>query len=156
MAGAETALAFGHKLPEELAAHGIECIEVAVVAAQVDASVHHCGRGTDPPVRGELPALHPGVLIHRVDAVISAAEVHRTAGYGRGGNDRAAGAEAPFNAVQLRHSGSRVGAAVLRIGAEHGRFGSPGGTDDPRQQHGNDPSHGKLPGRPAVALWRAS
>ena len=67
------------KAPEDGAGRGVQRVEVAVPAPDVDHPVHDRGRGVHHVARRELPLQGAGVGVDRIDMAVAAAEVDRAA-----------------------------------------------------------------------------
>src|SRR5580704_14859825 len=123
VAAAEAPLPRGGELPQLPAAGGIQRVEVAVEALDVERATGQRRGGGDAAVGGEFPAQRTAMRIDGINVMVAAAEEHQSATYGWGGYDRPAGAKLPFHAVQHWHARVSVDATVARIGPESGLCG---------------------------------
>jgi hypothetical protein len=119
MRGGKSTLPGRLELPFQLACYGIDGVEVAVIAAEVDDALRDRWRGCDAAIGFELPTERAGRGVKSVKIVIIAPDVNRAASNGRGGENLAFRVELPVDFCELWHCGATVNASVLRIAAKH-------------------------------------
>jgi hypothetical protein len=119
--GFEPALSPGDELPYRVAGFRVERVELAVVAAHVDAVAVHrrgCRHGS---AGGPLPELPAGLGVDRINIAVVAAKVQHLVLPHRRGDHPIAGRKGPLDAVKLARGLAGVHARVRRIAAERRR-----------------------------------